>query len=257
MITESNQIKQLQLQLQRRRQEKWSKALWRSLVLTGLTTSILGVWLFSRWTIHYPEQIVIEGNGIIADQQIYNLLQLDYPSSIWQLSTQQLTKKLQAVSPITQAIVTRQLFPPTLKITLIERVPVAQLLSSNSTNPTGFLDAEGVWLDQNFYQPTQPKAQLPELKVIGYQPQYQSYWQQIYQLVEVSNIQIFSIDWRDPANLMLETTLGTIHLGSYSDRLPEKFAALSSMENLPAGVEIDQISYITLINPDAPQVRFK
>jgi cell division protein FtsQ len=117
------------------------------------------------------------------------------------------------------------------------------------------LDENGVWIPIQTYASQSRNLQLPNLKVIGVPEQYRPYWNQLYQAVSRSPIKVIEIDCQDPANLILKTELGIVHLGSYSPRLTEQLKVLDQMRQLPAKLNFSQIAYIDLKNPKTPLVQ--
>ncbi len=63
------------------------------------------------------------------------------------------------------------------------------------------------------------------------------------------------IDCQDPANIILKTELGIVHLGSYSSHLTTQFKVLAQMRRLTQQVKSSQIAYIDLTNPKTPSVQ--
>jgi cell division protein FtsQ len=63
------------------------------------------------------------------------------------------------------------------------------------------------------------------------------------------------IDWQDPMNLILKTELGTVHLGAPSFHLSEKIRVMAQMRHLPVQLNLSEIEYIDLKNPEYPLVQ--
>ena len=249
--------------LRRARRIKSFQALWRSLLVGGMATSL--VWAITRpdWVIRQPEQIVIEGNHFLSSKAIRALLPLSYPQSLLQLQPQAIAKSLESQAPIAKATVSRQLLPPGLTIQVEERKPVAiaqapapqNAKAPNSTSSAGLLDEQGVWMPKSSYTHLEDNLELPRLKVIGSNAQYRPYWSEVYQAVNHSAVKVFEIDWQDPANLILKTELGNVHFGPYSSRFTEQLAILDRMRELPTQISPSQIAYIDLKNPDFPAIQ--
>jgi len=249
--------------LRRTRRIKSFQALWRSLLVGGMATSL--VWAITRpdWVIRQPEQIVIEGNHFLSSKAIRALLPLSYPQSLLQLQPQAIAKSLESQAPIAKATVSRQLLPPGLTIQVEERKPVAiaqppatqNATASNSTSSAGLLDEQGVWMPKSSYGNLEENLELPRLKVIGSNAQYRPYWSEVYQAVNHSTVKVFEIDWQDPANLILKTELGNVHFGPYSSRFTEQLAILDRMRELPTHISPSKIAYIDLKNPDFPAIQ--
>jgi len=249
--------------LRRTRRIKSFQALWRSLLVGGMATSL--VWAITRpdWVIRQPEQIVIEGNHFLSSKAIRALLPLSYPQSLLQVQPQAIAKSLESQAPIAKATVSRQLLPPGLTIQVEERKPVAiaqapapqNAKTSNSTSSAGLLDEQGVWMPKSSYGNLEENLELPRLKVIGSNAQYRPYWSEVYQAVNHSAVKVFEIDWQDPANLILKTELGNVHFGPYSSRFTEQLAILDRMRELPTHISPSKIAYIDLKNPDFPAIQ--
>ena len=249
--------------LRRARRIKSVQALWRSLFVGGMASGLVWTLTLPDWVIRQPEQVVIEGNHFLSAKSIRSLLPLSYPSSLLRVQPQAIAKSLESQAPIAQATVTRQLIPPGLTIQVKERQPVAiaqgtvpsKVQSRGSTTQTGLLDAQGVWIPESSYTALEKNLELPTLKVIGSPTQYHPYWSELYQAVSHSPVKVFEIDWRNPANLILKTELGNVHLGPYSTRLSEQLAVLDRMRELPSHIQPGKIAYINLQNPDLPAIQ--
>jgi cell division protein FtsQ len=250
--------------LRRARRIRSVQALWRSLFVGGLVSTLGWGITSSDLVIRQPEQIVIEGNHFLSAQAIRSLLPLSYPQSLLQVQPQALANSLESQGPIAEATVSRQLLPPGLTIQVKERKPVAVAIgttsprnakSTRSTPQEGLLDEQGVWMPESSYNSAEHPFELPTLKVIGSSDRYRSYWSEVYQAVSHSPVQVFEIDWQNPANLILKTELGKVHFGPYSSRFAEQLAVLDRMRELPTHVNPSKIAYIDLTNPDFPAIQ--
>jgi cell division protein FtsQ len=260
-------------QLRRARRIKSFQAIWRSLFVGGMASSLVWAITLPDWVIRQPEQVVIEGNHFLSSKAIRSLLPLSYPQSILRVQPQALAKSLESQAPIAEATVSRQLVPPGLTIQVKERKPVAIAVgtaplgaiaqaaasqnakTSNATPPPGLLDEQGVLMPSSSYTKMEQNLELPTLKVIGSRDQYRSYWSEVYQAVSHSPVKVFEIDWQNPANLILKTELGNVHFGPYSSRFTEQLGVLDRMRELPSHISPSKIAYIDLKNPDFPAIQ--
>ena len=234
--------------LKKQKKQQLYSALWRSLFISSLAATLF--WLISLpyWQIKHKSQVKITGNHTVTKDTIYSLLALSYPQFIWSIPTKKLSQTLESAPPILTARVNRQILPPIITISLQEKVPVAIALSKGKV---GFLDDRGSWIPRQFYQNTTNNFSPFTLRVINFQPQYAHYWAEVYKLINLySDIDIFEVNWQDSENLRLKTELGMVYLGSPRFRLADKFAALASLQNLPAYLNQSQIDHIDLSNPD-------
>lgn len=252
------QISNRRQQLKRARRVKFFQALWRSLMVGGMASGLIWAMTLPDWVIRQPEQIDIKGNQFLSTQAIRSLLPLSYPQSLWRVEPQAIAESLENTAPIAEATVTRQLMPPGLIIQVQERQPVAIAQGqTQTTSEPGFLDERGVWMPQSSYRSLKANVELPTLQVRGQNEHYRPYWSQMYPVVHHSPVKILEIDWRNPANLILKTELGNVHLGSDSSQLAEQLAVLDRMRQLPTHLQPSQIAYIDLKNPDRPVIQMK
>ncbi|MGC9526641.1 MAG: cell division protein FtsQ/DivIB [Limnospira sp.] len=247
-------------QLRRQRRLKLVQVFWQTLAVGSLAGGV--IWAIGQpiWLIRQPEQVNVEGNYLLSDRTIRSSLPLSYPQSIWQIQPRAIEKTLMRENPIEDAIVIRQVFPPRLTIEVTERQPVAIAQSATALNrkggdgDLGWLDAEGNWIPFSSYTELKQTDQLPNLKVVGSVEQYRPHWKQLYETLSRSPVDVSEIDWQDPANIILMTEIGEVHLGSYGSRFSEQLQALDRMRKLPEQLDVRQIDYIDLKNPGSPLV---
>ncbi|HAG85408.1 MAG TPA: cell division protein FtsQ [Cyanobacteria bacterium UBA12227] len=252
-------------QLRRERRIKFFQSIWRSLLVGGMASGLVWAITLPDWVIRKPEQIAIKGNYFLSVQAIRALLPLSYPQSLLRVEPQAIANALEQEAPIADATVTRQLLPPLLTIQVKERKPVAIALpivspkgkTAKSPSEPGLLDEQGVWMPQSSYQSMKGNVELPTLKIIGRSEHYRPYWSEVYQAISHSPVKVIEIDWQNPANLILKTELGNVHLGAYSSRFAQQLRVLDQMRELPSHIQPSQIAYIDLKNPDSPVIQMK
>ncbi len=248
-----NELNNRRKQLRQKRRVRSVQSIWRNLALAGLTTGIAYICTLPDWVISRPEQIIIEGDKLLPQKNIRKIIPISYPQAIFKLEPTKIVAKLEQDPSIAKVIVNRQLLPPGLIISIQERQPVAIAINPQ-TSTQGYIDETGVWIPQKTYSHIAPE-QLPKLKVIGNLQQYSNFWQQMYKIVSVSPMKISEIDCQNPANIILKTELGIVHLGSYSRRLADQLIALDKMRELPQHLQLNDIVYIDLKNPDTPSIK--
>lgn len=250
-------------QLRRQRRLRLVQILWQAMAVSSLTGGLF--WLINQpiWFIRQPEQINVEGNQLLSDQTVRSFLRLSYPQSLWKIQPQTLAQTLESKSQIVSASVTRQLLPPSLMIKIQERQPVAVAYPSlNLSQPPanqqiGWLDASGDWNLIENYTELEKSKQLPTLKVIGNVNQYQAYWSELYQALSRSPVKILQVNWQDPSNVILETEIGTVHVGPYSSKFPEQLRVIDRMRNVPQQIDKSQMMYFDLNNPSQPFLQMR
>lgn len=264
-----------------RQQRRWRalQGLWRLSVVMGMAGG--AVWLLTHpaWVIASPQQIDVEGNRLLSDDTVKSLVEIDYPKALWQLSSEAIARQLESRGIIAQASVTRHLFPPSLTLAVQERDPVAIAVlsppiagdeaalrngaaaASSPAPTTGLLDATGFLVLMDEYTALEAGITLPSLRVIGFRAEQQQEWASVYrdlsqhQQQTPGAIAIQEIDWSNPSNLILTTELGSVHLGGYSSRFPAQLRALDQLRSLPTKLDLSQVVYIDLQNPDKPLIQ--
>ena len=168
--------------LRRNRRIKQIKSIWRTLAISGLLGGL--VWGATQpvWVVRESRQINVMGNQLLTTPAIQSLLKISYPQTLLEIKPEALAQQLAAQPTISDAKVTRSLFPPSLTVQVTERIPVAVALTKNLT--PGLIAADGVWIPQQSYAaPNSTSFKMPKLKVMGQIEQYQPHWSQLYQAV--------------------------------------------------------------------------
>ena len=258
-VSQSDLVSRRQ-KLRGQRRFKLVVIIWQMVIVAGLGSALLWVITQPIWLITEQEQLSVEGNQLLSDRAILSLISLDYPQSLWVIQTQILAQNLESHSPIAKAKISRHLFPPSLRIEIIERRPVAitqfkSKVGASNSKKMGWLDAYGNWIPLESFSALERTGALPTLKVIGFSEQYREYWHPLYQSLSRSPVKVFEINWQDPGNLILTTELGVVHLGPYSSRFSEQLNLLDQMRELPSKIHIRQVAYINIKNPDSPLVQ--
>lgn len=259
-MTDSNLIPTDSLKDQRqtlrhqRRLKAW-QGVWRFLFLCGTTGGLIWSVSLPHWLIREKSQIKVLGNERLQTEQIHAMLGMSYPQLIWKLPIHQLREKLENQPPLETVYMTRQLLPVEVTIMVKEREPVAEAIMADKV---GFIDDDGVWIPQTFYEQAKEKPSV-KLKVLGLSQQSLTYWKSIYPLIVNSPVKITTIDWRDPSNLILYTALGKVHFGTYLDReqFLQQLQELGKLRQLSSTVAKERIIYIDLSKSDSPSVHLK
>lgn len=284
----------LQRRQQLRSQRRWRvlQACWRTLAISSLAGGLVWAASLPEWKLQQPTQVEIKGNRWLSTQTLAAFLPLFYPQSLLRLQTQEITTALKSHAPVERVTLTRQLFPPRLIVEVQDRPPVAiaqcdrcvikkpaPAVPQLGPASVWLLDPQGTVMPLASYPTLANTAQLPKLTVSGFlQPtqapgslgaaqvagvpatvdsQRQAQWSQIYQAVAQSPVSVSAIDWQDPNNLVLQTEMGTVHLGGDRTQLPEQLKALDQMRSLPEYVNLNQVVHIDLKNPQRPLIKTK
>lgn len=262
-------------QLRRSRQKKLLQTCWQLLAVSSLAGGLVWATTSPAWVLDRADRIGVEGNQFLSDRAIRSLLPLSYPHSLLEVRPRELAKALESHGPIAKATVSRQLFPPGLKVEVQERYPVAIAVDDRHSTPeasltlpptdpagslpgeqnVGLLDERGVWMPLESYTSLDKTLKLPELRVVGDPDRYRPYWPPVYREIHRSPVKIYEINWQDPTNPILKTELGIVHLGPDITEFPQQITILAQMQQLPNHIDPGKIAYIDLSNPESPALQ--
>jgi cell division protein FtsQ len=62
-------------------------------------------------------------------------------------------------------------------------------------------------------------------------------------------LKVKTVNWQNPANLILETELGTVHLGGNLETFSQQLETLAQLKNLSQAIPPSQRRYINLKTP--------
>ena len=243
--------------LRRNRQVKIISKIWRTFAITGLAGGLLWFLIQPMWVLKSQKDITVSGNQLLSDESIQSKMRLSYPQSLWRVEPSRLSASLKQQTGITEATVTRRLFPPGLTVKVSEILPVAitqnqKIEDTDSKNQKlveGLIDINGVEVRIENYKSI-PANKLPSLKLIGDLQQCRSFWKPLYQAVSNSSVKVMEIDCQNPNNIILKTELGFVHIGSPTSELAEKIKLLAKIRRLPVQENMSQIEFIDLTNPE-------
>jgi len=255
------ELTQRRQKLRRYRRLQLLQVFWRTLAVLGLLGGLGWAATQPIWLLRAASQITVEGNQLLPTKAIQALIPLSYPQWLLRVRPDMIASTLESQPTIADANVSRRLFPPGVTVQVKERTPVAiaftksgSTSSATAKTSVGLLDQSGVWIPLQSYAGSS-KLKIPQLRVLGILEQYRPYWSQLYTAVSQSSVKVLEVDCQNPANLILKTQLGIVHLGPYSSQLPEQLQELAKMRHLSAKIKSSQIDYIDLKNPAAPLVQ--
>jgi len=247
-----NEIQDQRQALKRQKQLEKMQGVWRSMLIVSFTTGLIWSSFQPQWTVKQLEQVEIQGNEYLSAEALKNIVKETTQQSILTLSPDRIEEILQNQAPIAEVTVSRDLYPPKVTIAIEERAPVALTIpNAAAINPLeeGYLDEKGNWMSKENYQSSVTFPTV-DLKVIGYRPQYRLQWAQIYPQLQALPIEIQTVNWQNPANLILETAIGEVHFGGNLESLPEQLEALAQFPTAPQTISSKPIDHINLKNPD-------
>jgi cell division protein FtsQ len=227
--------------------------------MCGIVTGV--GWVAQRhgdWTLSSPAQIQIEGNKYLTDDTIRSMLAVRYPQSVMDLSPQNLTERMRQHGSIANLRIDRGVLPAQLLVRVEDLPPVARALHDEAVDSQLVVDERGRQQPIANYLSTVQQS-LPKLRVRLPDRGECPSWQQLYRAVITSAVAIGTVDCRDPQNLILQSEVGKVRLGSFSEegRLNGQLQQLDRLRNWQKYTDPQQVDYIDLGNPDAPKLQLK
>ena len=251
------QLRQRRRQLRQQRRVRVIKSLWRFLCMSGILAGL--VWVVNQpdWTISKPEQIRIEGNQYLSDHTIRSMLAIPYPQLIVELAPEQLRTQLLARGSIASVQIDRGVLPPQLLVQVRDTAPVARIVRLSSLQSQLFIDERGLQLPLSSYRPTVWQRSLPKLQVMLPTQGTCPHWPQIYQAIHTSPVVVGLVDCRNPQSLRLQTEVGKIELGGFTDksRLNNQMQQLDRLRDWQQHTSPDDVELLDLTNPDLPKLK--
>jgi cell division protein FtsQ len=259
MTQSPEQRKQRRRQLRQQRRVRLVQSVWRFGCMCGILTGV--VWVAQRggdWTIASPAQIRIEGNKYLTDTTIRSLLAVRYPQSLVELAPQNLSERMSQHGSIASSRIDRGVLPAQLLVRVEDLPPVARIMQDEVTESQLVVDERGRQQPIANYHSTVQKS-LPKLRLRPPDRGECPAWQQLYRAVLTSPVAIGTIDCRNPQNLILQSEVGTVRLGSFSEegRLNGQLQQLDRLRNWQKYTDPQQVEYLDLGNPDAPKLQLK
>ena len=209
-------------------------------------------------TIASPAQIWVEGNKYLADSTIRSMLAVQYPQPLVELAPQNLSERMSQLGSISSSRIDRGLIPAQLLVRVEDLPPVARIMQDEATESQLVVDERGRQQSIANYRSTVQQS-LPKLRLLPPDRGECPGWQQLYRAVLASPVAIGTIDCRNPQNLILQSEVGKVRLGSFSDegRLNVQLQQLDRLRNWQKYTDPQQVEYLDLGNPDAPKLQLK
>jgi len=239
---------QYKLSLVKLQQQRLTRlSFWRACFMVGCATGLSLAATLPNSQIKNKSQIDVNGERLVSENSIRQALRFDYPEFIWSINGMDLARKIESVPSVKAVKVSKQIIPPRIIVSLQEKVPVALATSGGEV---GFLNAEGEWIAQKYYDNTNLDLPLPKLKAINYQSGFKLTWSKIYELNLIyPELKITEVHWREGGGIFLQTKIGQVFLGSENSRLEQQFKTISKLKNLANKVDAEEIAYIDLSSP--------
>lgn len=239
---------QYKLALVKHQQHRQTRlALWRASLMICLAVSLGLAATLPNSQIKNRSQIHINGTRLVSKETIYHSLKFPYPQFIWSVNGIDLVHKIESIPSVQAVKISKQIIPPTITISIQEKTPVAL---ATAQSKVGFLNSEGEWIEQKFYDNVNNSLPLPKLKVIDYKTQFQQPWSKLYQLISLyPELGISEVHWQASGGIFLKTKIGQVFLGAETSLLEQQFKTISKLKNLPEHLDSSEIAYIDLSNP--------
>ncbi|MEM6447798.1 MAG: FtsQ-type POTRA domain-containing protein [Cyanobacteria bacterium J06642_2] len=262
------QLQERRRELRRRYRTRYLKECWRVLVSTGLLGGAIYALQLPVWSVADLEGVDVTGNVLLTTERVRSYVETSFPEVLWRVEPRDIERQLESHALIRQARVNRQLWPLDISIHVEEHEPVAR---ARVDNVIGLVDRNGIWVPLNHEASLTSEQPWQSLWVKGWEFHHPEDWKDVLDAIRSSSVEIANIDWISSSNLILETELGTVHLGSLPERthapqsdrpapiatyVAKKLQALDQMRNLAQHCDCssEDIDYIDLSSSEAPTI---
>jgi len=243
-----------QLRVQRRN-ELFRNA-WRILVLLGLSAGLGTLLLRYGWTLSSPEQVEVEGSSHVGREQVISAADLRFPQPLLSLEPRRLAASLKQELPVEDVRVSRWMAPPRLRVTLVDRQPVARAQRRGPKGPEqGYVDRQGHWMSANQGRGLISTTKEP-LVVLGWQERHRAALRMVMEHSQALSADLRQIRFEPDGSLWVESArLGSVRLGPRDERLERRLEVLEHLiESLPAKLQGRTLKAIDLSEPEQPEL---
>ena len=266
--TTHNQLIERRQHVRQQLRKQLQSRLWRWTLTAGLLAGGIYAARLPMWRVQLATSIQVNGNERLEERDILAFVPPIDSLYIWQVEPRQVELAL-LENPFLKAVsVRRQLFPPHISARVEERQAIA--LGEVAGTP-GFIDTEGQWVDGTDL-PAEAKADWPTLTAIGWEPNQTRDWAELLFVLQHSALEIRTVDWRTPSNLILQTELGEVHFGPIPEgthpntplghsplaqAVRERLQGLHQLSNLYDGsceCQPSDVLYINISQPRFPSI---
>ncbi|MCU0528589.1 MAG: FtsQ-type POTRA domain-containing protein [Cyanobium sp. Prado107] len=243
-----------QLRVQRR--NELLRNAWRMLVLLSLSAGLGTLLLRYGWTLSSPEQVEVEGSSHVGREQVISAADLRFPQPLLSLEPRRLAASLKQELPVEDVQVSRWMAPPRLRVTLVDRQPVARAQRRGPKGPEqGYVDRQGHWMSANQGRGLISSTKEP-LVVLGWQERHRAALRMVMEHSQALSADLRQIRFEPDGSLWVESArLGSVRLGPRDERLERRLEVLEHLiESLPAQLQGRTLKAIDLSEPEQPEL---
>ncbi|MCP9926415.1 FtsQ-type POTRA domain-containing protein [Cyanobium sp. CH-040] len=243
-----------QLRLQRRNERLRNG--WRMLVLLGLSAGLGTLLLRYGWSLTSAEQVEVVGSSHVGREQVISAAELRFPQPLLSLEPQQLAAALKQELPVEDVRVSRWIAPPRLRVTLVDRQPVARAQRRGPQGmERGYVDRHGHWMSARQGQ-TLANPASSQLEVLGWQERHRSALRMVMEHSDALRADLRQIRFEPDGSLWVQSTrLGNVRLGPRDERLERRLTVLEHLTaSLPAQLQGRRLQAIDLSEPEQPEL---
>jgi len=258
-------LKQKFAHLNSNRRHQQALYLWRSIVAGLFSSSLLIALVLYPRKITKPSQVVINSDRSINTAKIYQHLDIPlaqsqqsqsqlpgylYLKSPWIISSQSIISRLESISAIETARITKTIFPPRIKIHLQEKIPVVTAISSGKV---GFLDRQGNWLEPSLYNHRAENLPLTKIKVVNFTEKNKSTYVKLLKLLSAyPQVGLKEMSWSEEGYLSLITKDLKVRFGANPQLIQQQFDYLVNFPSKSKEKVVKNSSWLDLTNPESP-----
>ncbi len=228
----------------------------RAIILIAILSNLI---IFLKKNILAPvtsDQILINGNSYLTKKQLIESLGTKLPQPLLSINPKLLEARLEKKLPIQSALITRNMFPLSLEIDILERKPIAFANRKSGTlAEEGLIDKDGNWIKTFDY--LKAGFEIEEIRISGWLPSKKELIAVLLLNKENLGSPLINIYINETGSLSLQTEkIDLVQLGTNPKRLEKQIQALSYISGIiPKSCFLKYKPTLDLRNPKRPQFK--
>ena len=228
----------------------------RLLILIAILSNLI---IFLKKNILAPvtsNQILITGNSYLIKKQIIESLEIKFPQPLLSINPKLLESRLAKKLPIQSVLITRNMFPLSLEIAILERKPIAFANKKSGTiAEEGLIDKDGNWIKTFDY--LRAGFEIEDIRISGWVPSKKPLIAVLLLNKENLGSPLRNIYIDETGSMSLQTEkINLVQFGTNPKKLEKQIQALSYISRIiPKSCLLKYKPTLDLRNPERPQFK--
>ena len=243
-------------ELRQARRADQLRQLWRLLVFSAIAGGLGYGLLRQGWVLRNPGQVEVVGSRLVSKPQVIQAAGMQFPQPLLALEPKRISAELSAALPVEKVRVNRLIFPPRLRIELVDREAVARAERRTSRgHELGYVDRLGNWISARQRQGLASAPDLP-LKVSGWNERQRGVLAEVLASKAQLGTGLQEIRFEPDGSLWITTAaLGRLRFGPNDGQFARRLEVAAHLAKvLPASIRQQRPQLIDLTDPEQPEL---